>query len=128
MYVKTTLRISALCWILLSALVWSVLWVTPEMLPYAEIPEALNAARGWGDINCLLFFCVGIIWFLSSQLGDFQEKRKVSAMNFLMALLFIGAGTFHHTSPGLEGPPPPVFILMSISGLAALYGWRFSKS
>ena len=53
---STCLKISSVCFFLLSIFVLITIWLTPEVLPYYKNQEAIDAARGWGDINGLLFY------------------------------------------------------------------------
>ena len=126
MKASTCLKISSVCFFLLSILVFITIWLTPEVLPYYKNQEAIDAARGWGDINGLLFLSLALIWFLSSNLEDLKSKKVIGMSNFFIAIILLCAGIFHHLL--LSGPPPPVFILVTISGGMGFYAWRKSTT
>ena len=123
---STCLKISSVCFFLLSIFVLITIWLTPEVLPYYKNQEAIDAARGWGDINGLLFLSLALIWFLSSNLEDLKSKKVIGMSNFIVAIILLCAGIFHHLV--LSGPPPPVFILVTISGGMGFYAWRKSTT
>ena len=123
---STCLKISSVCFFLLSIFVLITIWLTPEVLPYYKNQEAIDAARGWGDINGLLFLSLALIWFLSSNLEDLKSKKVIGMSNFFIAIILLSAGIFHHLL--LSGPPPPVFILVTISGGMGFYAWRKSTT
>ena len=126
MKASTCLKISSVCFFLLSIFVLITIWLTPEVLPYYKNQEAIDAARGWGDINGLLFLSLALIWFLSSNLEDLKSKKVIGMSNFFIAIILLCAGIFHHLL--LSGPPPPVFILVTISGGMGFYAWRKSTT
>ena len=126
MKASTCLKISSVCFFLLSILVFITIWLTPEVLPYYKNQEAIDAARAWGDINGLLFLSLALIWFLSSNLEDLKSKKVIGMSNFFIAIILLCAGIFHHLL--LSGPPPPVFILVTISGGMGFYAWRKSTT
>ena len=123
---STCLKISSVCFFLLSIFVLITIWLTPEVLPYYKNQEAIDAARGWGDINGILFLSLALIWFLSSNLEDLKSKKVIGMSNFFIAIILLCAGIFHHLI--LTGPPPPVFILVTISGGMGFYAWRKSTT
>ena len=123
---STCLKISSVCFFLLSIFVLITIWLTPEVLPYYKNQEAIDAARAWGDINGLLFLSLALIWFLSSNLEDLKSKKVIGMSNFFIAIILLCAGIFHHLL--LSGPPPPVFILVTISGGMGFYAWRKSTT
>ena len=123
---STCLKISSVCFFLLSIFVLITIWLTPEVLPYYKNQEAIDAARAWGDINGLLFLSLALIWFLSSNLEDLKSKKVIGMSNFFIAIILLCAGIFHHLI--LTGPPPPVFILVTISGGMGFYAWRKSTT
>ena len=126
MKASTCLKISSVCFFLLSIFVFITIWLTPEVLPYYQNQEAIDAARGWGDINGILFLSLALIWFLSSNLEDLKSKKVIGMSNFFIAIILLCAGLFHHLV--LTGPPPPVFILVTISGGMGFYAWRKSTT
>lgn len=126
MKASTCLKISSVCFFLLSIFVLITIWLTPEVLPYYKNQEAIDAARAWGDINGLLFLSLALIWFLSSNLEDLKSKKVIGMSNFFIAIILLCAGIFHHLL--LSGPPPPVFILVTISGGMGFYAWRKSTT
>jgi len=123
---STCLKISSVCFFLLSIFVLITIWLTPEVLPYYKNQEAIDAARAWGDINGLLFLSLALIWFLSSNLEDLKSKKVIGMSNFFITIILLCAGIFHHLI--LTGPPPPVFILVTISGGMGFYAWRKSTT
>ena len=123
---STCLKISSVCFFLLSIFALITIWLTPEVLPYYKNQEAIDAARAWGDINGLLFLSLALIWFLSSNLEDLKSKKVIGMSNFFIAIILFCAGIFHHLL--LSGPPPPVFILVTISGGMGFYAWRKSTT
>ena len=123
---STCLKISSVCFFLLSIFVLITIWFTPEVLPYYKNQEAIDAARAWGDINGLLFLSLALIWFLSSNLEDLKSKKVIGMSNFSIAIILLCAGIFHHLL--LSGPPTPVFILVTISGGMGFYAWRKSTT
>ena len=46
--------------------------------------------------------------------------------NFIIAIILLSLAIFHHLV--LTGPPPPVFILITISGGMGFYAWRKSTT
>ncbi len=126
MKASTCLKISSVCHFLLSIFVLITIWLTPEVLPYYQNQEAIEAARAWGDVNGLLFLSLALIWFLSSNLEDLKPKKVIGMSNFIIALILLSLGIFHHLV--LSGPPPPVFILVTISGGMGFYAWRKSTT
>ncbi|MDA9628504.1 hypothetical protein N9S47_01570 [Flavobacteriaceae bacterium] len=126
MKASTCLKISSVCFFLLSIFVLITLWLTPEVLPYYKNQEAIEAARGWGDVNGLLFLSLALIWFLSSNLEDLKPKKVIGMSNFIIAIILLSLAIFHHLV--LTGPPPPVFILITISGGMGFYVWRKSTT
>tara|TARA_B110000027_G_C15869487_1_gene190513 strand:+ start:62 stop:445 length:384 start_codon:yes stop_codon:yes gene_type:complete len=125
MKTSTCLKISAICFTLLGIFVLVTIWFTPNVLPYFENPEAMTAARAWGDINGILFLSFGLLSYLTSTLNDITSKKLISFGNFIVTLALLCAATFHHLVLH-SGPPPPVFILVSISGGFTFYAWRKS--
>ena len=126
MKASTCLKISSVCHFLLSIFVLITIWLTPEVLPYYQNQEAIEAARAWGDVNGLLFLSLALIWFLSSNLEDLKSKKVIGMSNFFIAIILLCVGIFHHLL--LSGPPPPVFILVTISGGMGFYAWRKSTT
>ena len=126
MKASTCLKISSVCYFLLSIFVLIALWLTPEVLPYYQNQEAIEAARGWGDVNGILFLSLALIWFLSSNLEDLKPKKVIAMTNFIIAIILLSLAIFHHLV--LTGPPPPVFILITISGGMGFYAWRKSTT
>ena len=125
MKASTCLKISSVCYFLLSIFVLITLWLTPEVLPYYKNQEAIEAARGWGDVNGLLFLSLALIWFLSSNLEDLKPKKVIGMSNFIIAIILLSLAIFHRLV--LTGPPP-VFILITISGGMGFYAWRKSTT
>ena len=126
MKASTCLKISSVCYFLLSIFVLITLWLTPEVLPYYQNQEAIEAARAWGDVNGLLFLSLALIWFLSSNLEDLKPKKVIAMSNFIIAIILLSLAIFHHLV--LTGPPPPVFILITISGGMGFYACRKSTT
>ena len=126
MKANTCLKISSICYFLLGIFVLVTLWLTPEFLPYSQNQEAIEAARGWGDVNGFLFFSLALIWFLSSNLEDLKPMKVIGMSNFIIAIILLSLAIFHHLV--LTGPPPPVFILLSLSGLMGFYAWKKSTA
>ena len=126
MKASTCLKISSVCYSLLSIFVLITLWLTPEVLPYYQNQEAIEAARGWGDVNGLLFLSLALIWFLSSNLEDLKPKKVIGMSNFIIAIILLSLAIFHHLV--LTGAPSPVFILITISGGMGFYAWRKSTT
>jgi hypothetical protein len=126
MKASTCLKISSVCYSLLSIFVLITLWLTPEVLPYYQNQEAIEAARVWGDVNGLLFLSLALIWFLSSNLEDLKPKKVIGMSNFIIAIILLSLAIFHHLV--LTGAPPPVFILITISGGMGFYAWRKSTT
>ena len=126
MKASTCLKISSVCHFLLSIFVLITIWLSPEVLPYYQNQEAIEAARAWGDVNGLLFLPLALIWFLSSNLEDLKPKKVIGMSNFIIALILLSLAIFHHLV--LSGPPPPVFILVTISGGMGFYAWRKSTT
>ena len=63
MKANTCLKISSICYFLLGIFVLVTLWLTPEVLPYSQNQEAIEAARGWGDVNGFVFFsCFNLVF------------------------------------------------------------------
>ena len=52
--------------------------------------------------------------------------KIIGMSNFIIATLQLSSGIFHHLV--LTGPPPPVFILVTISGDMGFYAWRKSTT
>ena len=125
MKASTCLKISSVCHFLLSIFVLITIWLTPEVLPYYQNQEAIEAARAWGDVNGLLFLSLALIWFLSSNLEDLKPKKVIGMSNFIIAIILLSLAIFHHLV--LTGPPP-VFILITISGGMGFYAWRKSTT
>jgi hypothetical protein len=126
MKASTCLKISSVCYFLLSIFVLITLWLTPEVLPYYQNQEAIEAARVWGDVNGLLFLSLALIWFLSSNLEDLKPKKVIAISNFIIAIILLSLAIFHHLV--LTGAPSPVFILITISGGMGFYAWRKSTT
>jgi hypothetical protein len=126
MKASTCLKISSVCYFLLSIFVLITLWLTPEVLPYYQNQEAIEAARVWGDVNGLLFLSLALIWFLSSNLEDLKPKKVIGMSNFIIAIILLSLAIFHHLV--LTGAPSPVFILITISGGMGFYAWRKSTT
>ena len=126
MKASTCLKISSVCHFLLSIFVLITIWLTPEVLPYYHNQEAIDAARAWWDVYGLLFLSLALIWFLSSNLEDLKPKKVIAMSNFIIAIILLSLAIFHHLV--LTGPPPPVFILITISGGMGFYAWRKSTT
>ncbi len=107
------LKISSVCFFLLSIFVLITIWLTPEVLLYYQNQEAIETARAWGDVNGLLFLSLALIWFLSSNLEDLKPKKVIATSNFIIALILLSLAIFHHL---VSSGPLPVFILVTISG------------
>lgn len=126
MKTNTCLKISSLCFVILGIFVLVTLWLMPEVLPYFENTEALTAARGWGDINGIMFISLGLLWFLGSKMKDKSSKKLLLFGNIAIGIILILAGSFHHLAIH-SGPPPLVFILVTTSIIFAFIGWRRGK-
>ena len=126
MKASTCLKISSVCYFLLSIFVLITIWLTPEVLPYYQNQEAIEAATVWADVNGFLFLSLALIWFLSSNLEDLKPKKVIGMSNFIIALILLSVAIFHHLV--LSGPPPPVHILLTISGGMGFYAWRKSTT
>ena len=124
MKARLALRISAICSILLGLLVLQVLWITPEILPGADTSEdVITTARVWGDVNATFFISFGIFLIILSGIDNLIFIQRVLFANTLLTIPMLGIGIFHHVYLN-SGPPPPVFILVTLSGLFSLYGWK----
>ncbi len=124
MKARLALRISAICFILLGLLVLQVLWITPEILPGADTSEdVITTARVWGDVNATFFISFGIFLIILSGIDNLTFIQRVLFANTLLTIPMLGIGIFHHVYLN-SGPPPPVFILVTLSGLFSLYGWK----
>ena len=124
MKARLALRISAICFILLGLLVLQVLWITPEILPGADTSEeVITTARAWGDVNATIFVSFGIFLIILSGIDNLIFIQRVLFANTLLTIPMLGIGIFHHVYLN-SGPPPPVFILVTLSGLFSLYGWK----
>ena len=116
MKARLALRISAICFILLGLLVLQVLWITPEILPGADTSEdVITTARVWGDVNATFFISFGIFLIILSGINNLIFIQRVLFANTLLTIPMLGIGIFHHVY--LTGSPPPVFILLTLSGL-----------
>ena len=124
MNAKTSLLISTGCFFLLGFFVLVTLWLTPDVLSYSDNVLAMNVAKGWGDVNAMLFICLALIWFLSSSLESIDAKKTILISNFIICVIMLSTAIFHHLVPSISGPPPPVFILLTISGVSAFYSWK----
>ncbi len=71
-----------------------------------------------GDVNGILF--------LSSNLEDLKTKKVIGMSNLIIAIILLSLAIFHQLL--LTGPPPPVFILVTISGNMGFYSWRKSTT
>ena len=124
MKARLALRISAICSILLGLLVLQVLWITPEILPGADTSEdVITTARVWGDVNATFFISFGIFLIILSGIDNLTFIQRVLFANTLLTIPMLGIGIFHHVYLN-SGPPPPVLILVTLSGLFSLYGWK----
>ena len=124
MKARLALRISAICFILLGLLVLQVLWITPEILPGADTSEdVITTARVWGDVNATFFISFGVFLIILSGIDNLTFIQRVLFANTLLTIPLLGIGIFHHVYLN-SGPPPPVFILVTLSGLFSLYGWK----
>ena len=130
---KVALRTSATMYILLGVMVYSVLWLAPEVgVPLSKMnstpQDVITTARGWGDINGTLFFGLGLILFLCSQSEGGRGAREVINLillgNMVLAIVLIGMATFH-TVVLHHGPPPPVFIVCFVSATVSVLGRRY---
>ena len=128
------LKIASILYIGLGLMVWSVLWLFPEVgIPGAQgnpNPETLIlTARAWGDINGTMFFGVGLILFMASKNdgnpGAKGVMRTVLLANAALAAVLLGMATFH-TVVLQHGPPPPVFIVCLISLVISIQGRKNS--
>ena len=79
---------------------------------------------GFKMVYC--FYQLALIWFLSSNLEDLKPKKVIAMSNFIIAIILLSLAIFHHLV--LTGPPPPVFILITISGGMGFYAWRKSTT
>ena len=127
---KTALRVSSVLYILLGIMVWSVIWLTPEMgAPLSQtnpIPsDVITTARGWGDINGTLFTGVGLMLFLCGQNNGKEGARevmnKILLANIILSTVLIAMALFH-TFVLNHGPPPPVFIATGVSIVVSFLG------
>ena len=84
MNAKTSLLISTGCFFLLGFFVLVTLWLTPDVLSYSDNELAMNVAKGWGDVNAMLFICLALIWFLSSSLENVDAKKTILIANFII--------------------------------------------
>ena len=123
MKARLALRISAICFILLGLLVMTVLWITPGILPGATFERVITTARAWGDVNATFFISFGIFLIILSGMDNLAFVQRVLFANTLLTIPMLGVGIFHHAYLN-SGPPPPVFILLALSGLFSLYGWK----
>lgn len=124
------LKISSVLYAGLGLMVWSVLWLFPEVgIPEAQDSPSADAlmttARAWGDINGTLFFGVGLILFLAGKndgnIGATGVMRTILLANAVLAAILIGMGIFH-TVVLNHGPPPPVFIVCTASLAVSIMG------
>ena len=122
MKARLALRISAICFILLGLLVVTVLWITPGILPGATFERVITTAIVWGDVNATFFISFGVFLIILSGIDNLIFIKRVLFANTLLTIPLLGLGIFHHVY--LTGPPPPVFILLTLSGLSSLYGWK----
>ena len=123
---STCLRISSACFFLLGIFVFITLWLTPDVLPYSQNQEAVDAARVWGDVNGMAFLSLALIWFFSSNFEDLNPKKVIAMSNFIISILLLIVAIIHIFV--LDPPPPPVFILLIISGGMGFYAWRKSTA
>ena len=68
------------------------------------------------------FICIGIFLIILSGIDNLIFIQRVLFANTILTIPLLGLGIFHHVY--LTGPPPPVFILLTLSGLFSLYGWK----
>ena len=115
---KKALCIAGGLYICLGIMVYSVLWLAPEVgIPLSKInpspQDLITTARGWGDINGTLFCGLGLILILCSQNTGSEGAREVMQRillgNLILAIVLLCMATFH-TVILHHGPPPPVFI------------------
>ena len=133
---KTALCTSAIMYILLGIMVYSVLWFAPEIgVPLSKTnstpQDVIITARGWGDINGTLFCGLGLILFLCGQSEGQGGAREVLNLvllgNMILAIILIGMATFH-TVVLHHGPPPPVFIACAVSATVSILGRRHQEA
>ena len=98
----------------------------PEVLPYFENTEVLTATRVWGDVNGIVLISLGLLWFLGGKMKDNLSKKLQLFGNITIGIILILTASFHHLAPH-SGPPPPVFILLTISIIFAFISWRRCK-
>ena len=132
---QLALRISGVAYICLGLMVFSVLWIAPDVgIPEAKAnPTASDAimttARGWGDINGCLFVGVGCSLLLVSNAASAKGAGSAGVLNavltgnFLLACALMGFAIFH-TVVLNHGPPPPVFIAVGTSLVASYFSDR----
>ena len=127
---KKALLIAGILYLCLGVMVWSVLWLAPEVgVPLAKESShpqnMITTARGWGDINGTLFCGLGLILLLCSRSDHTQGSQEVIARillgNSILATVLLCMATFH-TVILHHGPPPPVFLVCFISVLVSLLG------
>tara|TARA_S200000501_G_scaffold348132_1_gene363073 strand:- start:42 stop:428 length:387 start_codon:yes stop_codon:yes gene_type:complete len=126
MKTNTCLYISSLSFIILGIFVLVTIWSVPEVLPYFENTEALTAARVWGDVNGIVLISLGLLWFLGGKMKDNSSKKLLLFGNITIGIILILTASFHHLAL-YSGPPPPVFVLLTISIIFAFIGWRSGK-
>ena len=127
---KNALRIAAGLYICLGIMVYSVLWLVPELgVPLSKSnpspQDVITTARGWGDINGTLFCGVGLLLIFCSQNEGLKEAREVMNHvllgNVILATVLLCMATFH-TVVLHHGPPPPVFIACLGSLIVSILG------
>ena len=132
---QQALRISGGAFICLGLMVWSVLWFAPDVgVPLAagnDKPyDVITTARGWGDINGMMFAGLGSIQIIVStgvgsagkeDTGEQRVARLLLLGNFGLTVALLCFATFHHLVLN-HGPPPPVFIAVGTSAVVSHFG------
>ena len=130
---QLSLRISGVLYMGLGLMVWSVLWLAPQLgVPLSNTnpkpTDVITSARAWGDINGALFISFGTILILVGAGGSEESAvmKRVLQGNLLVACVLLCFGIFHHVVLH-HGPPPPVF-LVTISNITVSYLGRTAEA
>ncbi|CAD7947660.1 unnamed protein product [Amoebophrya sp. A25] len=129
---QISLRIAGAIYVGLGVMVWSVLWLAPEIgvplsIGNSTPNDVITTARGWGDINGAMFCGLGMILFLCGGTITEPEEHETEVMkrvllaNAVLSLALLCFAVFH-TVVLQHGPPPPLFLGVGGSLLVSTSG------